>query len=423
MKSPFVNAVVALCIVLTPISALAQPEVPQGPWLLVHPKTQWPAHLMLQWDFVEVPPPEVTPEGTVYDLDASLLVGSQSSTMVESQVVWEITRTRGVDGVTIDQSGRLTFPDYGRAWVRARLGDLVSEEAPVWHKDMRPLPGFVAPLEAEEIGEQPGEPRQPVPTQQQIEQAVSQGLANLENYGFDRIWSQTLPNTDVRSNSDVSTSGGSPYLTSAEDASYAAKGTHRPPSGGLFNLWTFNDPTIVLQDALATSLVQDGMIGANGRLTNGARAVLHELVHALADQLGISLPEALEEVLAHAIESIIASAQVDLVNTLNQIGQNQPTNAQRARVANLIKTIRNEVQKVRQEAANTNSATNVTNMDNLLRLINLDDSDGDGIPDVIEEIIDEVYPGQRPQWIDDLLINLDFYASLQPGLGGVGANQ
>lgn len=166
--------------------------------------------------------------------------------------------------------------------------------------------------------------------------------------------------------------------------------------GGVYSLKS----TIVINDKDARTLVNDGMFDSNSLLNDAGRLLLHELVHAAADAAGIKLPADLEEVIAHQIESVIANNLLRLRNVL--LNANPPTANQQNRVRTHLINIRNSIKQSRDAAKTYKPSTRQANED-LLDLLRLSDQDGNGIPDIIDNMLQNLFPDGIPQWLQDIL--------------------
>jgi hypothetical protein len=246
--------------------------------------------------------------------------------------------------------------------------------------------------------EGPGGPKSPGPTNQQTSTAVLNGLQSLEqSYGhiFSPVFSAGAAGTAIQTNGGTLWIGPGSYLGDSDAAAAYGSGVHPTPGGGTY----ISGSIIVVADSVAASIVADGLTDANGHLSDHGQTIIHELLHAVLDQFGIKMSEALEEALAHAFGELLANKLMDLTDRLENAARNGTTELDQARIAALIRSIIAELRKIRAEAK---TAKDKRALDMAFTLLNLDDRDGDGVPDIIEDLIDRLFP-ERPEWLEEIL--------------------
>lgn len=323
----------------------------------------------------------------VIDLDAALSPFPGAPYVdVEEGVVWEIVS--GEDVAVVNDLGEVTFTGFGRARVRARLGAVVSDEFPI------------AKVESAHMGpwngEHAGGPRTPLPTNDELAGAVRGGIRSLEQLGVaPSILSVVAGMTDIQTNSGTTWIGPGSFMGNSDTAAAYTHGAKETPGGGVY----ISGPLVVVADGVAASLVANGMFGGDGLLNDAGQSVVHELVHAALDKLDLKMPEALEETLAHTFAETMVNKLIDLTKRLQDAAQNGAAPQNRQRILNLIQSLSKDLKTVRDEAK---SASDSAKLDTALTMLNLDDSDGDGIPDFIEDIIDRLFPNGRPEWLENL---------------------
>lgn len=331
---------------------------------------------------------------SVVDLDAAFAVfeGAPYVDVVEG-VTWEIVSTdQEHEFATINELGEITFTDSGRVRVRATFMGIVSDEMRVtWSQTSK-----VGPWDEEG----PGGPSSPGPTNEQTGAAVRNGVGSLEQrYGhiISPLFSSVALSTSIQTNSGTAWYSALPgsYLGSSGVAAAYGNGARETPGGGVY----VSGPLIVVADSVAAAIVADGLTDANGHLTENGQTIIHELLHAVLDQFGIKMSEALEEALAHAFGELLANKLMDLTDRLENAARNGATKLDQSRIAALIQSIIAELRKIRAQAKN---AKDKRALDLAFTLLNLDDRDGDGVPDIIEDMIDRLFP-ERPEWLEEIL--------------------
>lgn len=331
---------------------------------------------------------------SVVDLDAAFAVfeGAPYVEVVEG-VTWEIVSTdQDHEFATINELGEITFTDLGRVRVRATFMGIVSEEMRVtWSRSLK-----VGPWDEEG----PTGPSSPGPTNEQTGAAVRNSIQTIEQrYGhiLSPMFGVAAASTAIQTNSGTpwySLLSGNYLGNSGVPASYG-RGARETPGGGVY----ISGPMIVMADSVAAAVVADGLTDANGHLTENGQTIIHELLHAVLDQFGIEMSEVLEEALAHAFGELLTNKLMDLTDKLENAARNGATPLDQSRIAALIQFIIDELRKVRAMAksAKDKQALNLAFM-----LLNLDDRDGDGVPDIIEDLIDRLFP-ERPDWLEEIL--------------------
>ena len=361
-----------------------QPE----PELLVHPNVGEPLPELLISDLVRFET-EDTPDGVVFDLDASIVLEGTIS-LVDSGLTWEIVESEAT-GAWIDPQGRLTMPNDGVVWVRANVGPLHSDKIKV--RLDRSVPQ-AAPRPV--LRQPPGD----VPTREATKAAVEAARARLRALGFPSAMTGTVDSTVFAANGTTYTyiSGYGDMLPDGVDAIYMESGLGTVNG----NTYVYPSPIIVLTDDMAQLLVDGGMFDANGRLTDAGRLVLHELVHAVNDQLGIDAPEVLDELVAHAMETEQAQRQVEIVGLIQEgIANGELTAEQKNRLKMLITSFNTTVTRIESDAEDNDdvSQEDREKLESLLGLFEWRDVDEDGFPDWLDAILDLIFPNGLPDWL------------------------
>lgn len=327
------------------------------------------------------------------DLDAAFspFEGAPYVEVVDG-VEWEIVS--GEDIASINELGEITFNSFGRIRVRATFLGLESDTMPVTWAEFLHGREKIGPWDEEA----PVGPLSPGPSNQEISAAVRNGVRALEQrYGhiFNPSFSGVAGSIRIQTNSGTPWTGPGSFLGSSGAAAAYTNGFRRAPGGRPYR----SGPLMVVADTVASAVVAEGLTDASGHLTEHGQTIMHEMLHAILDELGIKMSEELEEALAHAFGELLANKLIDLSDRLERAARNGATQQDRTRIGALIQTILAELKRVRSKArgAKENEA-----LDKALRHLNLDDSDGDGIPDMIEDMIDRHFP-ERPEWLEEIL--------------------
>lgn len=329
------------------------------------------------------------PDGAI-DLDAAIsLFDGAPFVEVEEGLTWEIVS--GDDIATVNSRGEVRFTGYGRIRVRAWLGEVPSPVFPM-RNVQNPHYG-----PWEEGG--PEAPESPGPSNDQTQAAVINGIRTLEQrHNFSPVISAAASSVAIQTNGNtiMLNLSGTAFLGDSDAAAAYANRLDKTPSGGVH----LSGPTVVIADGVASQIVAGGMLGPDGLLTDAGQTIVHELLHAVIDKFGIEMAEALEEALAHAFGELMANKLIDLQKQLEKAANGDASALVQQRIQALISTLLAELAEVKRKATTQSERAA---LDTALTLLNLDDSDGDGVPDFIEDMIDRLFPDGRPEWLERIL--------------------
>lgn len=327
----------------------------------------------------------------VIDLDAAISMFEGAPFVdVNEGLAWEIVS--GGDIATINDLGEVRFTGYGRIRVRVWFGGIASSVFPMRHIQSPHYGPW---------GDEPEGPQSPGPTNSQLSHAVRDGIRSLEQrHSFPTVFSAAAVSISIQTNGNtfILNGSGSTFLGNSDAAAAYARRFDKTPSGGVH----LSGPTMVVADGVASQIVANGMLDANGLLTDAGQTVIHELLHAVIDTFGIEMAEALEEALAHAFGEVIANKLIDLQKQLERAANGDASPLVQQRIRNIIQSIIAELKRLRSQATKRSEKEA---LETALTLLNLDDSDGDGIPDFIEDMIDRLFPDGRPPWLEEILLN------------------
>jgi hypothetical protein len=152
---------------------------------------------------------------------------------------------------------------------------------------------------------------------------------------------------------------------------------------------------IVFQSSVAQAIANGALLGPTGSMSSIAKLVIQELLHSVFNEAEIEADRETEERVVEEFEGLIG--RLTQVSWL--LDQDSLTNQQRVHLRSHLNAIREHIESLIELLGELEA-------DRILRLLGLEDSDGNGLPDVVDQWLrdagidesDLPGPGGGPGW-------------------------